>query len=78
MHLSCQDTSEKIIMNSTQMQRFCQKQVDSMIDRMHTLCAEGRSEDAAALYAEIQDWVVQKTNLEVMSLDYLNEVVEGE
>lgn len=65
-------------MNSTQMQQFCQKQVDSMIDRMHTLCAEGRADDAAALYAEIQDWVIQKTDLEVMSLDYINDMVEGE
>lgn len=78
MHLSCQDTSEKIIMNSTQMQQFCQKQVDSMIDRMHTLCAEGRADDAAALYAEIQDWVIQQTDLEVMSLDYIYGIVEGE
>ena len=65
-------------MNSTQMQQLCQNQVDSIIDRMHTLCAEGRSEDAASLYAEIQDWVVQKTDLEVMSLDYLNDMLQNE
>ena len=51
---------------------MCQIQVDNMIDRMHDLCADGRSEDAASLYAEIRDWVIQKQNIEVMSLDYIN------
>jgi hypothetical protein len=50
---------------------MCQTQVDNIIDRMHDLCNEGRTDDAAALYAEIQDWVVQKTDIEVMSLDYI-------
>ena len=58
-------------MNQTQMRRMCQNKVDDIIDRMHDLCNEGRTEDAAALYAEIQDWVVQKTDIEVMSLDYI-------
>jgi hypothetical protein len=43
---------------------------------MHDLCAEGRSNDAAALYAEIQDWVVNNTEIEVMSLDYINGMFE--
>jgi hypothetical protein len=43
-----------------------------MIDRMHFLCSDGRSDDAASLYAEIQDWVIKKHNIEVMSLDYIN------
>ena len=58
-------------MNQAHMKRMCQTQVDNIIDRMHELCNEGRTDDAAALYAEIQDWVVQKTNIEVMSLDYI-------
>jgi hypothetical protein len=37
---------------------------------MHELCADGRSDDATALYLEIQEWVVQNENIEVMSLDY--------
>jgi hypothetical protein len=41
---------------------------------MHHLCAEGRSEDAQALYNEIRDWVVQKGDIEVLSLDYLDEI----
>lgn len=60
-------------MNPTQMHKFCAKQVDYVVDRMHELCADGRSQDAAALYSEIQEWVVQKGEIEVMSLDYLHE-----
>lgn len=69
---SYQGTSEKIIMNKAQLRKMCQVQVDNMIDRMHFLCADGRSDDAASLYAEIQDWVIKKHNIEVMSLDYIN------
>ena len=68
--------SEKIIMNQLQLKRMCQLRVDSIIDRMHDLCAEGRSDDAKALYEEIQDWVVNNTELEVMSLDYINGMFE--
>jgi hypothetical protein len=57
-------------MNQTQMKKMCQNQVDNIIDRMHELCADGRSDDATALYLEIQEWVVQNENIEVMSLDY--------
>ena len=59
-------------MNQTQLKQMCQVQVDNIIDRMHDLCAEGRSSDAAALYEEIQDWVINNTEIEVMSLDYMN------
>ena len=51
---------------------MCQVQVDNVIDRMHNLCAEGRSDDAKALYEEIRDWVVNNTEIEIMSLDYIN------
>jgi len=61
-------------MNSTQMHNLCRQRVDDIIDRMHHLCAEGRSEDAQALYNEIRDWVVQKGDIEVLSLDYLDEI----
>ncbi len=63
-------------MNQLQLKQMCQQRVDSIIDRMHDLCAEGRSNDAAALYAEIQDWVVNNTEIEVMSLDYINGMFE--
>lgn len=59
-------------MNQTQLKSMCQNQIDNMIDRMHDLCAKGRVEDASALYSEIQEWVIQKDDIEVMSIDYLN------
>ena len=60
------------------MKAMCQNRVDSIIDRMHYLCEQGRSEDATALYEEIQDWVINNTNIEVMSLDYINGVFGDE
>jgi hypothetical protein len=60
-------------MNPTQMQMFCQNRVDSIIDRMHELCAQGRTKDAQALYDEIRDWVVQKEDIQVLSLEYLDQ-----
>jgi len=61
-------------MNSVQMHNICQRGIDDIIDRMHDLCADGRSDDAAALYSEIQDWIVQKNELEVISLEYLGNI----
>jgi hypothetical protein len=61
-------------MNPTQLHRFCTKEVDRIIDRMHDLCAEGRSEDAESLYAEIQDWIVNEGEIEIMSLENLNKI----
>lgn len=59
-------------MNSIQMHKFCSREVDRIIDRMHDLCEEGRSKDAEALYMEIQGWILEKDDLEVMSLEYLS------
>jgi hypothetical protein len=56
------------------MHNICQRGIDDIIDRMHDLCADGRSDDAAALYSEIQDWIVQKNELEVISLEYLGNI----
>ena len=75
MTLSSQDISGKIIMNQLQMINFCQKEVDFMIDRMHNLCAEGRVDDAKSLYDEIKDWINQKEDIDVMSLDYINSLL---
>ena len=38
---------------------------------MHTLCEEGKFIDAQSVYSEIRDWVIQKENLEVLSLEYI-------
>jgi hypothetical protein len=56
------------------MHNLCKQRVDAIIDRMHDLCAEGRSKDAQALYDEIRDWVIQKDDIEVLSLDYLDDI----
>ena len=74
--ISYQDISEKIIMNNAQLKQMCQVQVDNIIDRMHDLCEQGRSSDASALYEEIQDWVVNNTEIEVMSLNYINGMLD--
>ena len=39
---------------------------------MYDLCEEGRTRDAKCIYDEIRDWVIQKENLEVLSLDYIS------
>jgi hypothetical protein len=63
-------------MNNAQLKQMCQVQVDNIIDRMHDLCEQGRSSDASALYEEIQDWVVNNTEIEVMSLNYINGILD--
>ena len=69
-----QGISGRTIMSSTQIQETCSKVVDDVIDRMHDLCAEGRPQDAIALYDEIRDWVIQKDNIDVISLEYLDDL----
>jgi hypothetical protein len=39
---------------------------------MHILCNEGKIVDAQSVYSEIRDWVIQKENLEVLSLEYIS------
>ena len=39
---------------------------------MHELCDEGRIKDAESVYSEIRDWVIQKENLQVLSLEYIS------
>jgi len=63
----------KITMSSSQIQYLCSQVVDDIIDRMHVLCSEGKSEDAKALYSEIRDWIVKKNDIDVLSLQYLDE-----
>jgi hypothetical protein len=52
--------------------KMCNNIINEHIDRMHILCEQGRSKDAEFVYNEIRDWVIQKENLEVISLDYIN------
>ena len=51
---------------------MCNDVIDNHINRMHFLCDEKRIRDAESVYSEIRDWVIQKENLEVLSLDYIN------
>ena len=58
---------------SSTLQTACSKVVDDAIDRMHELVAENRATDAIAVYEEIKDWLVQKEDLDVLSLIHLEE-----
>jgi hypothetical protein len=51
--------------------------MDNIVDRMHQLCAQGQSDDAAALYEEIRDWMVEGVGIEIMSLDYIEDQLEN-
>lgn len=61
-------------MHSPKIRETCSQVVDEIIDRLHILCSDGRSKDAQALYDEIRDWIVNKTDIDVLSLEYLTEV----
>lgn len=58
---------------SSTLQTACSKVVDDAIDRMHELVAENRATDAVAVYEEIKDWLIQKEDLDVLSLIRLEE-----
>ena len=52
---------------------MCNDVIDNYINRMHFLCDEKRIRDAESVYSEIRDWVIQKENLEVLSLEYISD-----
>jgi len=56
-----------------QIKKICNDIITDRIDRMHILCDEGRIQDAESVYSEIRNWVIQKENLEVLSLDYISD-----
>lgn len=62
-------------MNQNEIKELCQSEVDNRIDRMHYLCDNGRAKDAAALYEEINQWIIDGDNIEIMSIDYLNGII---
>jgi hypothetical protein len=53
--------------------KMCNDVIDNHINRMHFLCDEKRIRDAESVYSEIRDWVIQKENLEVLSLEYISD-----
>lgn len=58
-------------MNDLKVKKVCNSLIEQHINRMHELCDEDRIKDAESVYDEIRDWVIQKENLEVLSLDYI-------
>ena len=59
-------------MNNLKVKKVCNSLIEQHINRMHELCDEGRIKDAESVYSEIRDWVIQKENLKVLSLDYIS------
>lgn len=63
-------------MNQTQMKEMCQKHIDRTIDRMYDLCSEGRVKDASALYFEIRDWILENTEIDLVYLEYIQDILD--
>jgi pentatricopeptide repeat protein len=59
-------------MSDIKIKKVCNSLIDQHINRMHQLCDNGQVEDAESVYSEIRDWVIQKENLEVLSLEYIS------
>lgn len=59
-------------MTHLKVKEVCNSLIQQHIDRMHELCDEGRNVDAESVYSEIRDWVIQKENLELLSLEYIS------
>lgn len=55
-----------------QIKKLCNDVIKGHIDRMNVLCDEGHVRDAESLYGEIREWVIQKENLEILSLEYIS------
>tara|TARA_B100000073_G_scaffold171143_1_gene141489 strand:- start:2200 stop:2400 length:201 start_codon:yes stop_codon:yes gene_type:complete len=54
--------------NSLETEILCNTIIQSHIDRMHQLCDDKKFMDAECLYSEIQQWVIEKENLTILSL----------
>jgi len=59
-------------MNDSKGKIICNELIEQHINRMHQLCDDNRVKDAESVYSEIRDWVIQKENLEILSLEYIN------
>jgi len=49
--------------------------IDYYINRAQQLFDEGNKKEAKNLYNEIREWIVHKDNVEIVSLEYLNEIL---
>ena len=45
------------------------------INRAEYMFNSGNKKDAKNLYSEIREWIVQKEDIEVTSLDYINGIL---
>ena len=59
-------------MKNLKIKKICNSTIKHHIDRMQSLCDEGRVKDAESIYVEIRDWIVEKENLTILSLEYIN------
>mgnify|MGYP003347451227 CR=1 FL=1 len=57
------------------LKQTCNATIQQHIDRMHFLCDADKIKEAQSVYDEIRDWVVEKENLSILSLGYINEIV---
>ena len=55
-------------MNSLETEIICNTIIQSHIDRMHQLCDDNKFMEAESLYMEIQQWVIEKKDLTVLTL----------
>ena len=59
-------------MDDLKVKKVCNTLIENHIDRMHELCDNGQIKDAESVYSEIRDWVIQKENIQVLSLEYIS------
>ena len=59
-------------MGKIKSKQICENIIQAHIDRMHELCDNKKITDAESVYSEIKEWVIQKENLELLSLDYIS------
>jgi hypothetical protein len=63
-------------MGKIKSKQICENIIQVHIDRMHELCDNRKVSDAESVYSEIKEWVIQKENLEILCLDYINSYFE--
>jgi hypothetical protein len=49
--------------------------IEYHINRVQHLYDVGNKKEAQNLYNEIREWILRKNNLEIVSLEYLNEIL---
>ena len=57
--------------------KICEDVIQYHIDQMHSLSEDGKIQDAECVYEEIRSWIIDKENLEVLTLDYINDYFDN-